>query len=177
MASSTATQLPDIRLVATGHDPDGASLFAFDNRLEQFAPFGTKRSRFTNIHITSTVPALNTAPFPVHNLAKRSLPSCPTGGVLFCATDIPPGGGGSMHRNSSMDYAVVLSGEIVLVLDGGEEKTLKEGDVLVQRGTNHCAWRNRTKDVCRVLVVRVSAEKIVLENGMVLEETVFGKKP
>nr|GAT42834.1 predicted protein [Mycena chlorophos] len=62
MTSSTATQLPDIRLVvATGQDPDGASLFAFDNTLEQFAPFGLERSRFTNIHTTPTACARHLA--------------------------------------------------------------------------------------------------------------------
>ncbi|KAJ7073918.1 hypothetical protein C8F01DRAFT_1224709 [Mycena amicta] len=167
------TQLPNIRLVTTGHKSDGTSIFTFDNTLEPFAPFGPAASRFTNFHMTPNVPASNTAPFP--DLAKN-LPRCPPGGVLFCTTDIMPGTSAPMHRTLSIDYAVVLSGEIVLALDNGDEKTIKTGDVMVQRGANH-AWHNRTSEVSRILVVMVSTEKIVLEDGKVLEETVFGKKP
>ncbi|KAF7298029.1 Cupin-2 domain-containing protein [Mycena chlorophos] len=174
MASSTTiNQLPDIRVVTTGHNADGTSVFTFDNTLEQFAPFGPNGSRFTNIHMAASVPASNTAPFPE---LSKVLPRCPAGGVVFCTTDFMPGASAPMHRTLSVDYAVVLSGEIVLALDNGEEKTIKTGEVMVQRGANH-AWHNRTKEVCRVLVVMVSTEKIVLENGTVLEETVFGKKP
>ena len=81
-----------------------------------------------------------------------------------------------MHRTLSIDYAVVLSGEIVLSLDGGEEKTVKTGEFMVQRGANH-AWHNRTQEPCRILVVMVGTEKIVLADGKALEATVFGKKP
>ncbi|KAJ7169266.1 hypothetical protein C8R43DRAFT_1155836 [Mycena crocata] len=56
-------------------------------------------------------------------------------------------------------------GEIVLSLDGGEEKTVKTGEIMVQRGANH-AWHNRTNEPC-----------LVLEDGTALEETVIGKKP
>lgn len=80
-----------------------------------------------------------------------------------------------MHRTLSQDYAVVLSGEIVCKLDGGEEKTVKAGEFMVQRGANH-EWHNRLDIPCRVLFVMVAAEKIVLENGTALEETVFGPK-
>jgi mannose-6-phosphate isomerase-like protein (cupin superfamily) len=56
-----------------------------------------------------------------------------------------------MHRTESIDYAVVLEGEITLVLDK-EERALKAGDVVIQRGTNH-AWANRSERVCRMLFV------------------------
>jgi quercetin dioxygenase-like cupin family protein len=80
-----------------------------------------------------------------------------------------------MHRTLSLDYAVVLSGEIVCRLDGGEEKTVKAGEFLVQRGVNH-EWHNRLDVPCRVLFVMTAAEKIVLADGTELEETVFGPK-
>ncbi|KAJ6480804.1 hypothetical protein C8R47DRAFT_1322424 [Mycena vitilis] len=76
----------------------------------------------------------------------------------------------SMHRTLSVDYAVVLSGEIVLVLDGGEEKTVKAGEFMVQRGANH-VWHNRTQAPCRIAVVMVGTEKIVV-GGKALEVTV-----
>lgn len=56
-----------------------------------------------------------------------------------------------MHRTETLDYGVVIEGEIVLVLDAGE-RVLKQGDVVVQRGTNH-AWANRSGHVCRMLFV------------------------
>jgi quercetin dioxygenase-like cupin family protein len=60
-----------------------------------------------------------------------------------------------MHATDSIDYSIVLSGEIYAMLDN-EEKLLKTGDVLIQRGTSH-AWVNRSDDVCRIAFVLVSA--------------------
>ena len=61
-----------------------------------------------------------------------------------------------MHRSETIDYGVVVSGEIVLMLDS-EEVELKAGDVFVQRGTNH-AWSNRSNLPCRVAFVLVTAK-------------------
>lgn len=61
-----------------------------------------------------------------------------------------------MHRTETIDYAVVLSGEITMLLDDSEV-TLREGDVLIQRGTNH-AWTNRTEKPCRMLFVLVDGQ-------------------
>ena len=79
-----------------------------------------------------------------------------------------------MHRTVSLDYGVVISGEIVLRLDGGEEKTLRAGEFVVGRGVNH-EWINRSEEVCRMAVVMVASEKIVLGDGTVLDETVIKK--
>ena len=59
-------------------------------------------------------------------------------------------------------------------LDGGEEKTVKAGEFIVQRGVNH-EWINRSEEWCRVMFVMVASEKIVLQDGKELEETVFKK--
>jgi hypothetical protein len=61
-----------------------------------------------------------------------------------------------MHRTESVDYGIVLSGEIVLLLDD-TEVTLKAGDMVVQRGTIH-AWTNRTNEICRMAFILVSAK-------------------
>ena len=63
-----------------------------------------------------------------------------------------------MHRTRSLDYAIVLSGEIWAVVDVGETK-LVAGDVLVQRGTNH-AWANRSDKPCVVAFVLIDAEEL-----------------
>ncbi|KAJ7087558.1 hypothetical protein B0H15DRAFT_842419 [Mycena belliarum] len=171
--ASPSTTLPDARLVVTGTAPDGTSIFTSDDTRKPFAPFGPAGSRFLVFHASPAVPASNTAPVP--ELAA-DLPRCPPGGVAFCVTDIPPGGSAPLHRTQSMDYGVVLAGEVVLGLDGGAEKTIRAGDFLVQRGANH-TWHNRTQETCRIMGVMVGTEQIVLADGTVLEATVFGKKP
>jgi naringenin degradation protein FdeH len=60
------------------------------------------------------------------------------------------------HKTATIDYAIVLSGEIYAMMDEGEV-LLKPGDVLVQRGTNH-AWSNRTNDTAVVAFVLIDAE-------------------
>ncbi|KAJ7073981.1 hypothetical protein C8F01DRAFT_1242262 [Mycena amicta] len=173
--STTTKQLPPIRLVTTGHKPDGTAIFTFDDVVEPYAPFGPAASRFTNFHASPSVPVSNIAPPP--EIAK-TIPRTEPGGVLFCATEIMPGTSVPMHRTLSVDYAVVMAGEIVLALDSGEEKIVKTGEVMVQRGANH-AWHNRTDQICRILFVGVSSEKIVLEDGTVLDAIapVLPKKP
>jgi quercetin dioxygenase-like cupin family protein len=158
-------------LVVTGHTNDGTSVFASDEQITPFSPFGPKGSAFTRLHSRLAVPVSNVSSPP--DLTK-TIPRCPPAGVLFCTTDIPPNASAPMHRTLSLDYAAVISGEIVLRLDGGEEKTVRAGEFIVQRGVNH-EWINRSQDVCRIMVVMVASEKIVLGDGTVLEETVFKK--
>jgi mannose-6-phosphate isomerase-like protein (cupin superfamily) len=60
-----------------------------------------------------------------------------------------------MHRTKTVDYAIVLEGEIVMLLDDSEV-LLKAGDILIQQGTNH-AWLNRSQQVCRIAFVLIDA--------------------
>jgi quercetin dioxygenase-like cupin family protein len=61
-----------------------------------------------------------------------------------------------MHRTETIDYGIVLEGEIVLVLDEGET-TVRAGDIVIQRGTNH-GWANRSGKNCRICFVLIDAE-------------------
>jgi mannose-6-phosphate isomerase-like protein (cupin superfamily) len=61
-----------------------------------------------------------------------------------------------MHRTRTIDYAIVLSGEIDMLLDDSEVH-LTAGDVLVQQGTNH-AWVNRGSETCRIVFVLIDAK-------------------
>ncbi len=63
----------------------------------------------------------------------------------------------AMHRTRSIDYAIVMSGEIDMLLDDSEVH-LKAGDVLVQQGTNH-AWVNRGTEPCRIAFVLIDAQE------------------
>ena len=69
-----------------------------------------------------------------------------------------------MHRTSTVDYAAVLSGEIDMELDDGVSVHLKQGDVLVQRGTIH-NWANRGKVPCVSAFVLVAAKPVLDEVG------------
>ena len=62
-----------------------------------------------------------------------------------------------MHRTKSLDYAIVLSGEIDMLLDDSEVHC-KAGDVIIQQGTNH-AWVNRGKETCRIAFVLIDAKE------------------
>jgi hypothetical protein len=69
----------------------------------------------------------------------------------------PDGAHPGMHQTDTIDYAIVLSGEIYAVVEKGET-LLKAGDVLIQRGTNH-AWSNRSDTYCRIAFVLVAATR------------------
>ena len=65
-----------------------------------------------------------------------------------------------VHRTDSIDYAVVISGEIDMELEKGTEVHLNAGDVLVQRGTVHC-WINRGKAPCVMAFALIDAKSAV----------------
>ncbi|KAK7414479.1 hypothetical protein QQX98_006665 [Neonectria punicea] len=159
------------RLVRTTHSEDGTSIFAPDEHLTPFAPFPPKRSAFTVFDMRQSVPVNNMEAVPSF---ANTLPRCSPQGAVFATSQIEAGDSSPMHRTHSIDYVFVLSGEIVLALDGGEEKTVKAGEFIVQQGVNH-SWINRRELPCKFLCVMLGAEKVVLQDGTVLEETVFKK--
>ena len=61
-----------------------------------------------------------------------------------------------MHRTETIDYGIVLEGEIVLILDN-EETLCRQGDIIVQRGTNH-GWANRSDRNCRIAFILIDGE-------------------
>lgn len=61
-----------------------------------------------------------------------------------------------MHRTETVDYGIVIQGEITIILDDSEE-TVPCGGVIIQQGTNH-AWANRTNEMCRMLFVLVDGQ-------------------
>ena len=84
--------------------------------------------------------------------------------------DYHPGGEPAWHRTVTLDFGVVIEGELELELENGEKRLMKKGDVAVQRGTNHC-WRNPSKTVfARALYVALDASPIVI-NGETLGES------
>ena len=87
-------------------------------------------------------------------------------GTIFRIVQYQPGVAPRMHRTDTLDYAVVLSGEIDMALDDGVTVHLRKGDTLVQRGTIH-DWANRGSEPCVIAFVLVPA-KPVERDGKVL---------
>lgn len=90
-----------------------------------------------------------------HDPAERERMQRAAFAALFPdATHHPTGGPHpGMHETDTVDYAIVIAGEIYAVMDEGET-LLKAGDVLIQRGTNH-AWSNRSDGYCRIAFVLI----------------------
>ncbi len=63
-----------------------------------------------------------------------------------------------MHRTQTVDYGIVLEGELTLVVDH-EERTIRAGDIVIQRGTNH-AWANRSGKKCRVALILIDGQYV-----------------
>jgi quercetin dioxygenase-like cupin family protein len=139
------------RRVVTGHDERGVSVFAADGPVPvvRTAPDG---ALFCEIWATSAIPAPLAAAESDPTLAALSVPPAPNG-TKIRVNVFPPGAVSPMHRTQSVDYGIVLDGEVVLVLDESET-TLRPGDVVVQRGTNH-RWENRADALARMAFILV----------------------
>ncbi|GJC80167.1 hypothetical protein ColLi_03005 [Colletotrichum liriopes] len=91
------------------------------------------------------------------------------GGSVMRIVDMTPNSVSPMHRTVSLDYGVVLEGEIDLILDSGETRRMRRGDVSVQRGTMH-AWKNVSETKwARMLYVLQESEPLEVA-GQVLQE-------
>ncbi len=147
-----------IRRVVTGHESETAKVLndgAAAN--ERYSRFGT---RSTLIWSTDEMPADIAAGTTIEDYGARMLGTTPPPhGTRFTVNDFPPGNPEVMHRTETIDYVIVIEGEIEMDMDASSVK-LKAGDVMVQRGTNH-AWANRSDKRARVAFVLVDAEPLV----------------
>jgi mannose-6-phosphate isomerase-like protein (cupin superfamily) len=166
--ATTAMPSPntDPRVVVTAHDPSGTAIFSTDTTVPLFRPMGPAGSSFAVFDVRDTVPVDNATSAQAY---PNTIPRCPPAGVLFCISNIAPNFTVPMHRTLSIDYAVILSGEIVMRLESGEERTVRAGEFIVQGGVNH-QWINRTDEPCRFMCVSVGAEKVKLADGTELDE-------
>jgi len=132
---------PGPRRVVTGHDARGRSVVLSDGPAPK--SHAVPGATFHEIWNTTAMPAL-VLPSEPREPTDRPLVTPPDpGGTIIRVVDLAPGSVSAMHRTESVDYGIVLSGEVHLVLDDGSETRLVAGDVVVQRGTDH-AWENRT---------------------------------
>ncbi|KAL4946034.1 hypothetical protein BDV06DRAFT_235596 [Aspergillus oleicola] len=128
----------------TGHNSSGKAIVQTENPA-QWSSFENASMAFTVAYTTSSFPCdLNAdADLKTHeNLSSTGkLGLVNPGGTVCRIVDFAPRGRPVMHRTQSLDYGIVLEGEIEMSLDSGEKRILKRGDVAVQRGTMH-AWFN-----------------------------------
>ena len=144
--------MPSIpRRVVTGHDERGVSVFASDGPVPvvRTAPDG---ALFYEVWGTDAMPAPIGPDEPDPTVGALSVPPAPNG-TKIRINEFPPGVVSPMHRTQSVDYGIVLSGEMVLVLDDSE-RVLRAGDVVVQRGTDH-RWENRSDQTARMAFILV----------------------
>jgi len=133
-----------VRRVITGHDASGKAIVASDERMTGVsAPARPYISR-CEIWSTDKMPVDNSEAAAAaqkkgyvvrHNYVGSGQ------GTVVRITEFAPGAPKFMHRTETVDYAIVLSGECDLELDDGKTVHLKQGDIVVQRGTMH-AWVN-----------------------------------
>jgi mannose-6-phosphate isomerase-like protein (cupin superfamily) len=172
-----------IRRVVTGKDPTGKAIAIIDGPAPSVHRRPEGGLAITNLWLTDSTPADLSSPEDT-STRKMGIPPPPTG-TIFRVVELAPEGeitadydtrlkmiqgiglapegpsrerprDPAMHRTRTIDYAVILSGEIDMLLDDTEVH-MKAGDVLVQRGTNH-AWVNRSNAPCQVAFILVDAK-------------------
>jgi mannose-6-phosphate isomerase-like protein (cupin superfamily) len=149
------------RRVVTGHDTNGKSVVVSDGPPPQHHPMTGGATGADFIEIWSTpeaAPTLSSKPAGEPN--ERPFTIMPPSGHLVRLIDIYPAKMGGqktvMHRTRTLDYAMVISGEIVLHLSDSEV-VLGPGEIVVQRGTDH-AWENRSDGVTRMAFFHIAGE-------------------
>ena len=151
-----------VRRVVTGHGADRTAKVLTD------AAASNKRISksggvSTLIWCTDRTPADISGGESVEDMGARLLGTPPPpNGTRFTVNDIPPGRIGPMHRTETIDYVIVLSGELEMQMDDSTVK-LKAGDVLVQRGTHH-AWINRGSEPARIAFILIDAKPLGIGN-------------
>lgn len=176
---------PTFRRIVTGHDAAGNAVVVSDGPPERVVEVGgAGGARFFEVWNTRETPALIDRDSGEPDEPGLVL-APPSGGTRIRVIDFPPEGdeirqlseaqareqfgsiGGAhastssarhplMHRTETVDYGIVLEGELTLVLDT-DERTIQAGDIVVQRGTNH-AWANRSDRPCRVAFILIDGE-------------------
>lgn len=150
-----------IRRVVTGHDEAGKSVVLSDGPPPQHHPMHGPEVGADFIELWNTplaVPELTSTEASEPN--EKPFTIMPPSGHLMRVIRIYPAHRGGhrtvMHRTRTLDYAVVIEGEIVLILDDSEV-VLRKGDVSVQRGTDH-AWENRTDEDALMAFFHIDAQ-------------------
>ena len=146
---------PPIRRFVTGHDGSNVAKVIMQGPATN-AKYPSPGTVSTLIWSTDRTPADIAVGEEIEDLGARIIGTAPpANGTRFAVIDFPPGNVPRMHRTETIDYVIVLEGEIEMDMDGSTVK-MTAGDVMVQRGTNH-AWANRSAKRARVAFVLIDA--------------------
>jgi mannose-6-phosphate isomerase-like protein (cupin superfamily) len=149
-----------VRRIVTGHDANGRAVVTVDE---------VARNVISTRPGQSSCVVWATHGFPVDNTDEDQTPRVAgttlKNGTVFRIIEFGPGVAPRVHRTDSIDYAVVISGEIDMELDDSVVH-LKAGDIVVQRGTIH-NWVNRGTGPCTIAFVLIDAKPVEI-NGRVL---------
>ena len=142
----------EIRRVVTGHTADGRAVVKIDH---------VTKNAVSNRPGASSCVVWSTRKFPVDNDGNQDPSAASVGTTVEDGTVFRIVCYARIHRTDSIDYAVIISGEIEMELDNQVVVKLKAGDVLVQRGTIH-NWINRAQESCVVAFVLISAKPVTI---------------
>jgi quercetin dioxygenase-like cupin family protein len=162
------------RRVVTGHDARNVAKVLIDGEAGNTRRSATGSSS-TLLWCTDATPADISIGEDAEDMGARKLGTPPPpNGTRFAVLDFPPGTVSPMHRTDTIDYVVVIAGELEMDMDDSTVK-LKAGDVMVQRGTNH-SWANRGSEPARAAFVLVDAKPLgighaVTRDGVASKQT------
>jgi quercetin dioxygenase-like cupin family protein len=143
-----------VRRVITGHDATGRAIVKIDE-VSKHAFTGRLGATGINVWTTEGFPANNDG---AEDAGLRKVGTTLPNGTIFRILEFAPGLAPRNHRTDSIDYIIVLSGEIDMELDDSTVH-LRAGDVMVQRGTIH-NWVNRGTEPCVLAVILIAAKPV-----------------
>jgi mannose-6-phosphate isomerase-like protein (cupin superfamily) len=146
----------EVRRVVTGHDEKGHALVKSDKIMDNVSEL--RSGLLQTIIWTSDFPASNDGD---DDAARRPVGTAMKGGTVFRIIEYGVGVAPRVHRTDSLDYIIILSGEIYMEIEG-KETLLKAGDVLVQRGNIH-NWTNRGPEKCVLAAVLIDAKPVTID--------------
>ncbi|KAI5466227.1 hypothetical protein BGZ63DRAFT_375665 [Mariannaea sp. PMI_226] len=165
MSSSTPEPkpLPPVRRYITTHDENGKAIWDTSLPVEVQ---GHRTGGFTmhTSYVNQNEPDHNDdkdLKSYHENLVESDV--APVSGSVLRVVDIWPGYPGILHRTGSIDYGIVIEGEVECILDDGASKTFQRGDIIIQRGTIH-AWKNTGKEVARICFTLLPTPPIMIED-------------
>ncbi len=149
-----------VRRIVTGHDRNNKAkviIDGFADNVKSSAPTSASIAVWASDTMPIEIPVGEAG--QIEDCGQRKLPTQPPPhGTRFIVMEFDPGAQGQMHRTETIDYIACLEGEIDMDMDDSKV-TLRAGDVMVQRGTNH-AWMNRSKARARLAIVLVDAKPL-----------------
>jgi mannose-6-phosphate isomerase-like protein (cupin superfamily) len=151
----------NLRRVVTSHDANGRAVVKIDE-ISQNSPAARPGRSACVVWTTEGFPVDNTGE---EDGGKRQVGTTLNSGTVFRVVEFQPGVSPRVHRTDSIDYAIVMSGEIDMEMDNTTVH-LKAGDVLVQRGTIH-NWINRGSAPCKIAFILIDAKPVEI-GGKVL---------